>query len=147
MRIKDALGAAATAAALTAATVALAPGAAGVPGNALTLDKTGAIDHDGTITLTGTYRCAVPRGSGTVFIGSNVVANGRSDGIGGSTATCDGRTHRWRNTARPHEVTYRPGPVRADAVLMQIRRDRGGIPLPRFLSVAGVRTITLVARP
>ncbi|GHG77574.1 DUF6299 family protein [Streptomyces griseocarneus] len=150
MRIREAIGIAAGAATLTAtAATGTAPEAAAAPvrpPNFLAIDRTGHIAPDGTITLTGTYRCApLAKPAGTVYIGSNIRQSGITSGIGGSIATCDGKEHRWRNDALPYRVTYRAGTARADGMLLQFKKDKHGIPLPHFIAVASERDITLVA--
>ncbi|GAA2715135.1 MULTISPECIES: DUF6299 family protein [Streptomyces] len=133
------------AAATTVAAAAPAPPAA--PANKLVIDPTGTLAPDGTITLTGTYRCTAQRPAGAVVVATNLVQHGATSGIGGSAATCDGRLHAWRNSARLSRIPYRPGAAEADGTLLQFRRDKMGIPLPHFLAVAPLRPLTLVARP
>ncbi|MFF4158413.1 DUF6299 family protein [Streptomyces sp. NPDC001678] len=110
----------------------------------MTIDPSATLAPDGTLTMSGSYRCTVVEHTGTVFVASNVLQNRRTEGIGGSRAVCDGARHRWRNSARPYGASLRPGPARADGTLLQMSSDRGGIPLPRFLTVARERDITLV---
>ncbi|MCC3778061.1 DUF6299 family protein, partial [Streptomyces sp. UNOB3_S3] len=110
----------------------------------MTIDPTATLAPDGTVTMTGSYRCTVVEHTGTVFVASNVLQHRRTEGIGGSKAVCDGARHRWRNSARPYGAALRPGPARADGTLLQMSSDRGGIPLPRFLAVVHERDITLV---
>ncbi|GHC64364.1 DUF6299 family protein [Streptomyces cinnamoneus] len=157
MRIREAISIAVGALGTTVLTVtapAAAPGAAAVPPpppprNQLTIDDTGRIAPDGTITLTGTYRCRLPGGlpDGTVLVAANVIQGGHAQGIGGSRATCDGRRHPWRNTARPYRPAFRPGPARADGTLMQFRKNKSGLLLPHFLAVAPEHDVVLVTRP
>ncbi|MCA6096689.1 DUF6299 family protein [Streptomyces sp. SCA3-4] len=157
MRIREAISIAVGALGVTVLTVAgpvAAPGAAAVPPpppprNQLTIDDTGRIAPDGTITLTGTYRCQLPGGlpAGTVLVAPTVIQGGHSQGIGGSRATCDGRRHPWRNAAHPYHSAFRPGPARTDGTLMQFRKDKSGILLPHFLAVAPQHDIVLVTRP
>ncbi|MEU1376504.1 DUF6299 family protein [Streptomyces triculaminicus] len=157
MRIREAIGIAAGAATLTAtaAVTGTAPQAAAAPARPadhLAIDHVGHLAPDGTVTLTGTYRCApLAQPAGTVYIGSNIKQGGLADsvtnGVGGSTATCDGKEHRWRHAALPYHMRYRAGTARADGVLMQLKKNRQGIPLPHFISVAPEREITLVAGP
>ncbi|MEU4210243.1 DUF6299 family protein [Streptomyces sp. NPDC026206] len=156
MRIREAIGAAVTAiatAALTVTAPASVPEAAAAPPppprNNITIDRTVHIAPDGTISMTGTYRCTLLRGvpAGTVFVAGNLRQGGRADSIGGSRALCDGDVHKWRNSARPGREEYRPGPARADGTLLQLRKDKHGILLPHFLAVASKRDVTLVAGP
>ncbi|MFF4222752.1 DUF6299 family protein [Streptomyces sp. L500] len=125
-----------------AAPVAAAPAPRST--GAMTIDPTATLAPDGTLTMTGTYRCRVVEHTGTVYVASNVLQHAHTEGIGGSKAVCDGARHRWRNSARPNGASLRPGPARADGTLLQISRDRGGIPLPRFLAVLPEREIKIV---
>ncbi|MFE5401343.1 DUF6299 family protein [Streptomyces sp. NPDC056580] len=98
MPVRPALAAGLGAAALLCAVAPPAAGAA--PSELLTVDATGRVAADGTITLTGTYRCA--GSSGPVFVGSSVT-QGDPDvkyAIGGSDAVCDGVEHHWSNSGR-----------------------------------------------
>lgn len=76
----------------------------------VTVDPKGRIAEDGTITLTGTYRCV--GSTGPAFVSSSVLqttsesSNSPSSatviqGIGGTMAVCDGAEHRWENTSKP----------------------------------------------
>ncbi|MFI9203437.1 DUF6299 family protein [Streptomyces sp. NPDC053048] len=151
-RVREALGIATGAATLivTSAATGSTPEAAAAapperPPNTFTIDRTARLAPDGTITLTGTYRCTVvAQPAGTVYVGSNIRQGGITHGIGGSVAACDGKEHRWRNSALPYRTRYRPGPARADGTLMQFKKDKSGIPLPHFLAVASERDVTLV---
>ena len=118
------------------------------PGSRLTIDHTGRLAPDGTITLSGTYRCApssAPGGqddSGSpVYVSSTLAQNGRTHGIGGTVADCDGRVHRWTNRERPGAAAYTRGTARVEGSLMTLRSD-WGVPLPRFLAHQG-QDITL----
>jgi hypothetical protein len=101
----------------------------------VTVDPTGRIAPDGTVTLSGTYRCAP--GAGPVFVSSTVTQDDGSvrHGIGGTRAVCDGQAHRWANTGRPAKsttaATLRSGPAEVEATLMELR-SVGGLPLPAF---------------
>ncbi|MEU5049515.1 DUF6299 family protein [Streptomyces sp. NPDC021096] len=155
-RIREVIGTAVTAlgaVALTAVAPASVPEAAAAPPppprNELTIDPTAHVAPDGTITMTGTYRCLLLPGGSTapVLVASNLMQGGRSSGIGGSRAVCDGDRHTWRNSARPYRAPFRPGPARADGTLMQFKKTKSGILLPHFVAVAGLRDVTLVTRP
>ncbi|GHF64309.1 hypothetical protein GCM10010218_52300 [Streptomyces mashuensis] len=147
MRLREAVAATLTltAAALTPVTAQAAP-APRQTAHRMTIDPVVSLAPDGTVTMTGTYRCTLGRPLTTVYIGSNLMQSARTEGIGGSTATCDGRVHRWRNSARPSRAPFQPGPARADGTLMHFRPDHSGIPVPHFLAVTSVRTVTVVAR-
>ncbi|MEU6099110.1 DUF6299 family protein [Streptomyces flaveolus] len=96
----------------------------------VTVDPTGRIAADGTITLSGTYRCAA--GTGPVYVSSSVSQNDESVryGIGGSQAVCDGRLHHWSNSGTTMR-TLRPGAAHVEATLMEMR-PFGIAVLPHF---------------
>lgn len=101
------------------------------PSESVTVDPVGRVAADGTVTLTGTYRCV--SSSGPVFVSSSV---GRKDsttryGVGGARAVCDGAVHRWVNTGRPAPDSIGPGAARVEATLMELR-PVGVLPLPYF---------------
>jgi hypothetical protein len=125
---RPALGAAAGAALLLlAAPTALATTA---PYETVTVDPVGRIAADGTVTLSGTYRCT--GGTGPVFVSSSVGQSSSSVryGIGGTRAVCDGMEHRWENTGKPSPGAL-PSAARVEATLMEMSLE-GGLPLPRF---------------
>ncbi|MEU9736863.1 DUF6299 family protein [Streptomyces sp. NPDC048002] len=99
------------------------------PYETVTVDPTGRIAADGTITLSGTYRCS--GGSGPVFVSSSVGAAGSSvrHGIGGTPARCDGMEHRWENTGTPGSTTLAPGRAQVEANLVELDTS-AGLPLP-----------------
>lgn len=99
--------------------------------DAVTIDQTGQIASDGTLTLTGTYRCSSLR-PGPVFVGSKVSQGGAQAGVGGTRATCDGREHAWRNTGRAME-DFEPGAAAGEATLLVLDTSRGFIPVPVVL--------------
>ncbi|MHC5903102.1 DUF6299 family protein [Streptomyces sp. S6] len=130
MSFRSALGLATGAALLLlAAPTALA--AQSDPSETVTVDPVAHLAADGTVTLTGTYRCLAA--DGPVFV-STSVAQGTGDlrhGIGGTTAICDGTDHTWTNTGRPSPSSLTPGETRVEATLMELAPE-GGLPLPRF---------------
>lgn len=140
-----ALGVAVGAALLLPAAASAATRPAADPYETVTVDPTGRIAADGTVTLSGTYRCL---GSpGPMFVSSSV---GRQTstmnvryGIGGTRAVCDGAEHRWVNTGRPTPGSLEPGTARVEATLMELR-VQGVLPLPRF-HAARQQDVTLVA--
>ncbi|MET8974938.1 DUF6299 family protein [Streptomyces sp. NPDC004539] len=124
---RSALGVAAGAALL----LLPAPLAQADPYETVTVDPVARLAADGTVTLSGTYRCL--GGAGPVFV-STSVAQGAGDlrhGIGGTTAVCDGADHTWTNTGRPSPSSLTPGGARVEATLMELAPE-GGLPLPRF---------------
>ncbi|MGW1130764.1 DUF6299 family protein [Streptomyces griseoluteus] len=115
----------------TALLYALAAPAAAAPGESVTVDSTARLAADGTVTLSGTYRC-LP-GTGPVFVSSSVSqADPRvRHGIGGSAARCDGAEHRWENTGKVSSETLRTGAAHVQADVMELRPS-GLAPLPVF---------------
>lgn len=130
-----------SAALTTAAGAALlllaAPAATAAPHDArlvtesVTVDPTGRLAADGSITLSGTYRCT--GGTGPVFVSSTVSQTDPSVryGVGGTRAVCDGLEHRWVNTGTPDTVVLKPGVAHVEATLMELR-PMGIVPLPSF---------------
>ncbi|MFD9391217.1 DUF6299 family protein [Streptomyces sp. NPDC060000] len=113
------------------------------PSDYVTADPVGRIAADGTITLSGTYRCV--GNTGPVFVSSSVgrdSGKGRH-GIGGTRAVCDGAEHIWQNTGKTTPNDLAPGAAHVEATLMELR-PQGGLPLPRF-HAAQERDITLTA--
>ncbi|MEG3627060.1 DUF6299 family protein [Streptomyces poriticola] len=132
------------AALLLPAAPAGAASAASYDTGTVTVDPTGHIAADGTVTLSGTYRCA--GGTGPVFVSSSVAQESGTvrHGIGGTRAVCDGTAHRWVNTGRPSpDTALQPGPARVEATLMELR-GLGGLPLPGF-HARNAQDVTLVA--
>ncbi|MFC7886812.1 DUF6299 family protein [Streptomyces sp. NPDC057376] len=141
-----------SAALATAAGAALfllaAPAATAAPHDArhvtesVTVDPTGRIAADGTVTLSGTYRCTA--GTGPVYVSSTVSQSDPSVryGVGGTRAVCDGLEHRWVNTGTPDSVALRPGAAHVEATLMELR-PMGIVPFPSFHARHG-QDVTLV---
>jgi hypothetical protein len=130
-RLRPALGTA-----LGVSLLLAAPAASAVePDESVTVDSVGRVAQDGTVTLTGTYRCR--NSTGLTFISSSVRQGSATTryGIGGSTAVCDGAEHRWQNSGGTHGVeTIKPGAVHVEATIMELR-PRNGLPLPYFHAV------------
>ena len=139
MSVRPALAAAAGAALFLLAAPALP--ASADPYETVTVDPVGRIAADGTVTLSGTYRCT--GGTGPVFVSSSVGQRSPSvrHGIGGTRAVCDGVEHGWENSGRPTPGALEPGQARVEATLMELR-PQGGLPLPTF-HAAGQRDVTL----
>ncbi|MDH2390244.1 DUF6299 family protein [Streptomyces sp. HNM0663] len=82
------------------------PGAAGAHSgagsgpDAVTLDPAGQLAADGTVTLSGTYRCSPLHHGRTVLVGAKLIKGDVHHGIGGTVARCDGREHNWRHTGQ-----------------------------------------------
>ncbi|MFD9933182.1 DUF6299 family protein [Streptomyces massasporeus] len=138
MRVRPLLGAAAGAALLLLAGAGATPATASVlaPTGSVTVDAVGRITADGTVTLSGTYRCV--SSSGPVFVSSSV-SQGVSPtrhGVGGTRAVCDGAEHRWVNTGLVTPGALVAGAARVEATLMELRTF-SGLPLPSFHAVQG----------
>ncbi|MEW2402646.1 DUF6299 family protein [Streptomyces sp. NPDC046862] len=139
--------------------------AAAEPDEALTIAATGRVAADGTITLSGTYRCAA--GSGPVYVSSSIEQDGRRRSVGGTRAVCDGDVHPWTNKGRVTPATHRcvgvraichgaadpragsdgygPGSAVVQATLMELRPHPALVLVPVF-HAKEEREITLVAR-
>ncbi|MFB7493665.1 DUF6299 family protein [Streptomyces sp. NPDC056161] len=143
MLVRPVLGTAAGAAALLLGVVAPAT-AADNPTETITVDKTGRVATDGTVFLTGTYRCN--KGTGQVFVSSSVSQNSDSVryGVGGTLAQCDGAEHRWENSSKVSSERIAPGAARVEATLLELR-PQGGLPLPYFRAT-GHQDVTLAAK-
>ncbi|MGW0332972.1 DUF6299 family protein [Streptomyces sp. NPDC003011] len=142
MTLRPALGAAAGAALLLLAAPAVP--ASADPNETVTVDPTGRIAPDGTVTLSGTYRCT--DGTGPVFVSSSVAQGSSSvrHGVGGTRAVCDGTERRWVNTGKPSADALEAGEADVEATLMELRTAAGGLPLPRF-HAARQQAVTLTA--
>jgi uncharacterized protein DUF6299 len=138
MSVRQLLGVFAGAALLLSA--APASGALSGRYDEVTVDRTGRLADDGTITLSGTYRCH--HSGGPVFVSSSVSQGDPRvrHGVGGTLAVCDGHTHRWTNS-ETRQGAYVPGRAHIEATLMEL--SGSGLPLPRF-HAARQRDIRLV---
>ena len=101
------------------------------PKETVTIDSVGTMAADGTVTLSGTYRCV--DSVGPVFVSSSI--GQRSENyrypIGGTSAVCDGKLHRWENTSRPSTTTLKNGKADVEAAIVELH-PVGILPLPRF---------------
>ncbi|MFD8816840.1 DUF6299 family protein [Streptomyces sp. NPDC059627] len=97
----------------------------------VTVDPTGRLAADGTLTLSGTYTCT--DATGPVFISSSVSQDSPNyrHGIGGTQAVCDGAEHHWENTGEVTSEKLKPGAAHVEATIMELR-PAGGLPLPFF---------------
>lgn len=111
------------------------------PYETVTVDPVGRIAADGTVTLSGTYRCT--GGTGPVFVSSSVGQRSPSvrQGIGGTRAVCDGIDHVWQNTGKPTPGSLEPGAAHVEATVMELS-PQGGLLMPRF-HATGQQDITL----
>ncbi|MET7573776.1 DUF6299 family protein [Streptomyces sp. NPDC005492] len=130
MSMRSALGSAAGAALLLVAAAPAATASAD-PSETVTVDPTGRIAADGTVTLSGTYRCV--GNSGPVFVSSSVWQDNSSvhHGIGGSQAVCDGVEHAWENSGKTSPDALTPGAAQVEATVLELS-PQGGLPLPVF---------------
>ena len=138
MSLRQVIGAATGAAFLLLAApsaVAVAVGALSAPSDTVTVDSTGHLAADGTVTLSGTYRCL--SGTGPVLVSSSLSQDGPRIryGIGGTAAVCDGAEHRWTNSEKRTSDTLEPGAAHVEATLMELSPALGGLPLPLFHAV------------
>lgn len=145
--------------------------AAAEPDEALTIAATGRVAADGTITLSGTYRCVA--GRGPVYVSSSIEQDGRRRSVGGTRAVCDGEVHPWTNkgpwsnkgrvTPATHRCVgvraichgaadprtgsdgYGPDSALVQATLMELRPHPALLLVPVF-HAKQEREITLVAR-
>jgi hypothetical protein len=122
-------------------TVPSRPSAPGDLSETVTVDPIGRLASDGTVTLSGTYRCT--GGTGPVFVSSSLSQgdSGVRTGVGGTTAVCDGTEHEWTNTGRTDPGRFKAGAAKVEATVMELRS--GGLPLPMF-HAAREQAVTLV---
>ncbi|MFF4210255.1 DUF6299 family protein [Streptomyces sp. NPDC001796] len=120
-----------------------ATGALSRSSDEVTVDPAGYLAPDGTLTLSGTYRCAGGTG-GPVLVSSSISQGDRrvQHGVGGTPAVCDGAEHRWTNS-ETRRGAYAPGPAHIEATLMEL--SGSGLPLPRFRAVRQ-QDVTVTAR-
>ncbi|MEU3249873.1 DUF6299 family protein [Streptomyces sp. NPDC006997] len=114
-----------------AAALLLAAPVSADPLETVTVDPAARVTADGTVTLTGTYRCTA--GTGPVFVSSSV-SQGTDEvryGINGSHAVCDGTLRRWTSTGKPSNKTFQPGTAQVEATVLELTTDTG-LPLPRI---------------
>jgi hypothetical protein len=132
MSVRTALATALGATALLCAVAA--PAAAADPSESVTVDPIARIGADGTVTVSGTYRCVA--GTGPVFVSTSL---SQSDprvkhGIGGTPAVCDGAEHVFSNSGQVTSESLKPGGAHVEATVMELR-PAGLIPLPTFHAV------------
>ncbi|MEU0474533.1 DUF6299 family protein [Streptomyces olivaceus] len=143
MPVRSAALATAAGAALLLLAAPAATADAGLLTESVTVDPVGRVAADGSVTLSGTYRCT--GASGPVYV-SSTASQGDSSvraGIGGTRATCDGLEHPWVNTGTPDAVVLKPGAAHVEATLMELR-PTGIVPLTSFHARHG-QDVTLAA--
>ncbi|QCX74445.1 hypothetical protein C9F11_03710 [Streptomyces sp. YIM 121038] len=131
MRVRLALGAAANTL-LIAGLAAATPAHAG-PFDDVAVNGTGTIASDGTITLSGTYRCLSDGSPGPVFVSSTLIQGDESTGIGGTAAVCDGQVREWTNSSKGTGARYEQGDATVRAHLMKLS-TKTGLPMPQPLA-------------
>ncbi|MGR3938128.1 DUF6299 family protein [Streptomyces sp. BRA346] len=114
-------------------------------GNNVTVNRVGYVSSDGTVALSGTYRClrdgaTVPRADILVTLTQGQARYG----LGGGPAICDGLTHSW-SVQDGAGVRFVPGPALVEGSLLTFEVGQQPIPLPRTAAV-GERAIMLEAR-
>ncbi len=115
--------------ALAAATVLTASASAAHNGDEISVQRDAQIGEHGTVTLSGTYRCAPPSPMGTVQIAATLVQEGTKLGFGGGEADCDGQVHRWQATGTLRLTPdVHPGRAGAEVRLQEIGRSGGLLP-------------------
>lgn len=134
MRARPVLGATAGAALLLLGSAFATPSASAAPGESVTVDTVGHISPDGSVTLSGTYRCT--GNAGPVYIGSSVQQGSStlSYGVGGSRAVCDGSLRTWTNTGRVTGGLLKAGTAEVEATIVELRPVQG-LPLPHIHAV------------
>ncbi|RNG38441.1 DUF6299 family protein [Streptomyces botrytidirepellens] len=114
-------------------------------GNNVTVNRIGYVSSNGTVALSGTYRCLrdgadIPRADILVTLTQGQVRYG----LGGSPALCDGVTHTW-SVQDGAGVRFVPGPALVESSLLRFEAVQQFVPLPRTAAVRE-RAITLEAR-
>ncbi|MFI5567420.1 DUF6299 family protein [Streptomyces sp. NPDC051740] len=144
MLVRPALGVAAGSALLLLGFAAAAPSPASaaptVPAESVTVDKEGRM-ADGSVTLSGTYRCH--GGEGPVFVSSSVSrpSSGVRYSLNGTRAVCDGEEHRWESSGTVPADALKAGRAEAEAILMELRPS--GIVLLPVVHAVEHRDVTL----
>jgi hypothetical protein len=104
------------------------------PEETVTIDTTARMAADGTVTLSGTYRCV--DSTGPTFVSSSIGQKSSTVryAIGGAPAVCDGQEHRWVNTSRPSPTTLKHGKADVEATIVELHPVAGlaDLPMPRF---------------
>ncbi|MCY0927324.1 DUF6299 family protein [Streptomyces sp. H27-H1] len=116
-------------AALGATAVFTAPANAAHYENDISVSSEAHIAPDGTIHLSGEYRCTAPSPSGAVQIKATIEQEDVRLGIGGGDAQCDGAVHVWsaHGTLRLTPTVHAGGAL-AKAELQEIRFGSGLLP-------------------
>ncbi|MEY9838170.1 DUF6299 family protein [Streptacidiphilus sp. EB103A] len=132
--MKKTLATATLAAALVSGALHISAAAADPSAGTVSANPTGTVSRDGTLTLSGTYRCSAGAGRGPVFVSSSVQKESVQHSVGGTAAVCDGLEHTWVNQEKPGDGTaLKPGPANVSATLMRLDSS-SGLPLPAILA-------------
>ncbi|QOV34932.1 hypothetical protein IM697_33300 [Streptomyces ferrugineus] len=107
------------------------------PKETVTVDGSAVMAADGTVTVSGTYKCV--DSTGPTFVSASVGQRASTNryAIGGTVAVCDGKEHRWENESRPSPSTLKHGKADVEATIVELRSADilGGLPLPHFHAV------------
>jgi hypothetical protein len=132
--MKKTLATATLATALVSGALQVSAAAADPSAGTVSANPTGTVSKDGTLTLSGTYRCSAAAGQGPVFVSSSVQKGSVQHGIAGTAADCDGLEHTWVNQEKLSDGTpLTPGPAGVEATLMRLDSS-SGLPLPAILA-------------
>ncbi|MEV8532808.1 DUF6299 family protein [Streptomyces sp. NPDC051211] len=146
MRITTPRLALAAVSAVAAAAAFTAPASAGAFGNEISVQPYGHISENGTVTLSGTYRCTTPSPSGAVQISATIVQDGTRLGFGGEEAVCDGEQRKWSATGSLRMTpNIHPGGAGAEVRLQSVRPSGGLIPHVSYVAEEH-RDVELVER-
>jgi hypothetical protein len=106
----------------------------------------GVITQDGTVALSGTYRCS-PEWADQTVVNSALVTGSSSSSVGDSApAVCDGREHSWSNQGRPY-LGASSGPATVEVSLVHLHWTSSSF-VPEIQTVADQRQdVTLASRP
>ncbi|WNM30838.1 DUF6299 family protein [Streptomyces sp. Li-HN-5-11] len=89
---------------------------------------------DGTVTVSGTYRCTGATGPAFVTTTLSQSTATTRYGIGGTRAVCDGAQHSYVNRGKP-STTLKPGAAHVEATVMELSTLGGLLIVPRFHAV------------
>ncbi|MEU8484817.1 DUF6299 family protein [Streptomyces sp. NPDC048641] len=123
-------------AALTAVVVLSPSASADSFSGSISAHEQARIAPDGTLTLSGTYRCDASSPARAVFVSSSLVQADKRLGFGGTEARCDGQEHAWSSSGPVDalmDLGFHEGQAAVDAHLMTLETD-GGLPMPRALA-------------
>ena len=128
------LGVAAAALLLTAPATPATAAPAGA--ETVTVARTIRLAADGTVAVSGTYRCT--GATGPVFVSTSISISRSlsttSYGIGGTRAVCDGAQHSYVNTGKPSNA-LQPGAAHVEATVMELNTVGGLLLVPRLHAV------------